>query len=255
MSANRAYGIGEVSDIVGVSTRTLRYYEEAGLLVPARTANGYRHYTPADLDRLQEILLLRHMGMSVAEIPSALSATEDERRRTLARHLETLRAERERLDTLIRTVENTIEHIDKGVPMDDKAKFEGMKRDLVEQNERTHGAEVRERWGDAAADEANRKMLNLSESEFERFQELGRAINESLEAAVSANTDPAGDEGERVYRLHREWLGFTWNFYTPEAHRGLAEMYVADERFTTYYDGNIAGCAAWLRDAITAHAR
>lgn len=95
MSANRAYGIGEVSDIVGVSTRTLRYYEEAGLLVPARTANGYRRYTPADLDRLQEILLLRHMGMSVAEIPSALSATEEGRRRTLARHLGTLRTERE----------------------------------------------------------------------------------------------------------------------------------------------------------------
>lgn len=95
MSSDKAYGIGEVSDIVGVSTRTLRYYEETGLLVPARTANGYRRYTPADLDRLQEILLLRHMGMSVAEIPRALSATEEERRRTLARHLGTLRAERE----------------------------------------------------------------------------------------------------------------------------------------------------------------
>lgn len=96
MSSDKAYGIGEVSDIVGVSTRTLRYYEEEGLLVPARTGSGYRRYTPADLDRLKEILLLRHMGMSVAEIPSALSATEEERRRTLARHLGTLRAERER---------------------------------------------------------------------------------------------------------------------------------------------------------------
>lgn len=255
MGSNKAYGIGEVSDIVGISTRTLRYYEETGLLAPARGANGYRRYTSADIDRLQEILLLRHMGMSLAEIPSALSATEEERLQMLARHLGALKAERERLDTLIRTVENTIEHIEKGVPMDDKAKFEGMKRDLAEQNERKHGAEVRERWGDTAADEANRKMLNLSEGEFERFQELGRAINESLEAAVSANADPTGDEGERIYRLHREWLGFTWNFYTPEAHRGLAEMYVADERFTTYYDGNVAGCAAWLRDAITAHAR
>lgn len=255
MGSNKAYGIGEVSDIVGISTRTLRYYEETGLLAPARGANGYRRYTSADIDRLQEILLLRHMGMSLAEIPSALSATEEERRQMLARHLGALKAERERLDTLIRTVERTIEHIEKGVPMDDKAKFEGMKRDLVEQNERTHGAEVRERWGDTAADEANRKLLNLSEGEFERFQELGRTINESLEAAVSANADPTGDEGERIYRLHREWLGFTWNFHTPEAHRGLAEMYVADERFTAYYDGNVAGCAAWLRDAITAHAR
>lgn len=255
MVRNKVYSIGEVSGIVGISTRTLRFYEETGLLAPARGANGYRRYTSEDIDRLQEILLLRHLGMGVAEIPSALSATEAGRRRALARHLETLKNERERLDTLIHTVECTIEHIEKGVPMDDKAKFEGMKRDLVEQNERAHGAEVRGRWGDAAADEANRKMLNLSEDEFERFQELGRAINATLEAAVSTGADPAGDEGERAYRLHREWLGFTWNFYTPEAHKGLAEMYVADERFTAYYDGNVAGCAAWLRDAITAHAR
>lgn len=255
MDPDNAYSIGEASDIVGVSTRTLRFYEESGLLAPERSANGYRLYTSADIDRLQEILLLRHMGMGVAEIPSALSATEEERKQALARHLGTLRVERNRLDTLIRTVERTIEHIEKGIPMDDKAKFEGMKRELVEHNEREYGAEVRERWGDTAAVEANRKMLNLSEGEFQRFQELGRDINETLEAAVNAGADPAGDEGERVYRLHREWLGFTWSFYTPEAHRGLAEMYVADERFTAHYDGNVAGCAAWLRDAIVEHAR
>ena len=139
--------------------------------------------------------------------------------------------------------------------MSDKAKFEGMKRGLIEDNEHEHGKEVRERWGDAAADEANRKMLNLSEGEFERFQELGRAINEALEAAVTAGADPTGEEGERICSMHREWLGFTWNFYTPEAHRGLTEMYVADERFTAYYDGNVAGCATWLHGATTAHAR
>ena len=172
MDLSKTYSIGEVSDIAGTSARTLRFYEETGLLVPTRSANGYRRYTPADLDRLQEILLLRHMGMSVADIPHALSATQQERQQALTRHLKTLKAERNRLDALIRTVESTIGHIEKGVPMDDKAKFEGMKRELVEQNEREHGAEVRDRWGDAAADEANRKMLNLSES---RVRALPRA--------------------------------------------------------------------------------
>lgn len=103
--------------------------------------------------------------------------------------------------------------------------------------------------------ETNDKMLNLNEGELERFQELGRAINETLEAVVSANVAPTGDEGEHIYRLHREWLGFTWNFYTPKAHMDLAEMYVAYERFTAHYDGNVVGCAAWLRDTIVAHAR
>ena len=79
MALSKTYSIGEVSDIAGTSARTLRFYEETGLLVPVRSANGYRRYTPADLDRLQEILLLRHMGMSVADIPHALSATQQER--------------------------------------------------------------------------------------------------------------------------------------------------------------------------------
>lgn len=139
--------------------------------------------------------------------------------------------------------------------MEDKAKFEGMKRDLVERSEREHGTEVRERWGDSAADAANRKMLNLSEAEFDRFQALAAQINTELESAVKAGLDPSGEAGQRIYQLHREWLGFTWNFYTPEAHRGLAEMYVADERFRSHYDGNVTGCAAWLRDAINAWAR
>ena len=139
--------------------------------------------------------------------------------------------------------------------MEDEAKFEGMKRDLVERSEREHGTEVRERWGDSAADAANRKMLNLSEAEFERFQALAAQINSDLESAVKAGLDPSDEAGQLIYQLHREWLGFTWSFYTPEAHRSLADMYVADERFRSYYDGNVTGCAAWLRDAINAWAR
>lgn len=139
--------------------------------------------------------------------------------------------------------------------MSNKANFEGLKERLVEDNEREHGAEARQRWGDEAVDASNRKMLGLNEKEFERFQELGAQINALLEQAVSTGFDPAGEAGARICDLHREWLGFTWNFYTPEAHRGLAEMYVANERFRSYYDGRVKGCAAWLRDAIIAHAR
>ncbi len=252
---SRTYSIGEVAAIAGVSTRTLRFYEEAGVLNPTREGNGYRSYSTEDLDRLQEILLLRHMGVGVRDMPLALSSNPDDRRDTLARHLATLESERERLDILIETVKETINHLERGLPMANKDKFKGMKQDLIAQNEKEHGVEARERWGDQAVDDSNRKMLNLSEEEFARFQELGTSINKTLENAVRNNLDPAGEEGERIYAMHREWLGFTWNFYTPEAHRGLAEMYVADERFTAYYDGNVAGCAAWLRDAIVAHAK
>ena len=72
------------------------------------------------------------------------------------------------------------------------------------------------------------------------------------QAAVAAGADPAGEEGRAIAQLHRQWLGYTWPSYSAPAHLGLAEMYVADERFTAYYDARRPGCAAFLRDAIAA---
>ena len=72
------------------------------------------------------------------------------------------------------------------------------------------------------------------------------------ENAVSQGLDPSGEEGRAIARLHREWLCFSWTKYTPQAHRGLAQMYTADPRFTAYYDRDQAGCAAFLKAAIEA---
>lgn len=252
--ANRRYSIGDVSRISGVSARALRLYEQAGLLEPARLENGYRSYSEADINRLQEILLLRRAGVAVADILPLLSGSAHERESFLKCHLEQLKQERRELDRLINTVEKTLEFQMKGTPMTDEEKFEGMKRSLVDENERAYGAEVRERYGDATIEESNRKMLGLTQGQFARFRDLDSQIVEELERAVCDGVDPLGEAGERMYEMHREWLGFTWGFYTPEAHCGLSEGYVADDRFRAYYDRNVEGCAEWLRDAICAHA-
>ncbi|MDO4437204.1 MAG: TipAS antibiotic-recognition domain-containing protein [Coriobacteriaceae bacterium] len=135
-----------------------------------------------------------------------------------------------------------------------KKTFESVKRELIDASERQYGAEVREKYGDFAVDESNRKMMGLTEEQFARFQELGNQINAVIERAVADGIDPLGEEGARVCAMHREWLEFTWPQYLPEMHRGLADGYVADERFRAYYDARIEGCAQWLRDAIVAHA-
>lgn len=139
--------------------------------------------------------------------------------------------------------------------MADDEKFEGFKRDLVEANEKRHGAEVRGRYGDDAVDESNRKMLKMSKQEYGDFRALEEQIRSELERAVDAGDDPAGETGERICGMHRAWLGFTWPSYSAEAHRALAESYVADDRFRSNYDRSVEGCAAWLRDAVAAHAR
>lgn len=253
---NRSYTIGELAELSGVSVRALRFYEEAGLLAPERDAqNGYRRYGHADVDRLQEILLLRRLGVAVRDIAPLLSASTGERRALLAQHLDALRDERRRLDGLIATVKRSLAELEGGATMADREKFEGFKRKLVDENERQYGAEVRECYGDAAAEESNRRMMGMSEADYTAWQELDAEIRDALAAAVRAGEDPVGPEGTRICDLHRRWLGFTWPTYSAEAHRDLAESYVADERFVAYYDREVPGCTAWLRDAVLAHAR
>ena len=75
-----------------------------------------------------------------------------------------------------------------------------------------------------------------------------------LEQAVLSQAAPEGDTGKRLVELHRQWLSYTWSSYSPAAHKGLAQIYVCDERFTAYYDRNVPGCALFLRDAIITHA-
>jgi hypothetical protein len=86
------------------------------------------------------------------------------------------------------------------------------------------------------------------------MQRLAEEIIASLVKAVGKEK-PEGPEGQRIAELHRQWLSFTWPTYSKEAHANLAEMYVADERFTAYYDQHREGAAQFLRDAIAAYAK
>lgn len=251
----KTYSIGELAALSGVSVRTLRFYEEAGLLCPKRDPqNGYRIYGSVDVDRLQEILLLRRLGIPVRDVASLLSTSEDERRIALTQHLKALREERDQLNALITTVEHTLNAMRGEAMITDKEKFDGLKRELIENNEKRYGLEMRNRFGEDAVDKSNRKMLNMSEKDYAAWQELDAEIRDALVAAVQDGTDPVGPEGERVYNLHRRWLYYTWPSYTTEAHKALAESYVTDKRFTAYYDRAVSGCVVWLRDAVTAHA-
>ncbi len=106
------------------------------------------------------------------------------------------------------------------ITMRDSDTFEGLKQSFVEENERRYGAEARERYGAAAVEESNRRMLGMSEHDYEAWRGLEEEIRVALEAAVHGGTDPAGTEGARICDLHRRWLSYTWPAYSAEAHRG-----------------------------------
>ena len=159
------------------------------------------------------------------------------------------------MDRLIRSVEKSNLHEKGKNEMSNKEKFEAFKKDLVRENEEKYGAEVRQKYGDKQADESNARMMKLTKEQYDAMQKLSAEILDGLQKAVMEKLDPAGEEGQRLAKLHKEWLSFTWNHYSKEAHMGLAQMYVDDERFTAYYDTKVKGCAVFLRDAVKAFAQ
>ncbi|WP_295762256.1 MerR family transcriptional regulator [uncultured Oscillibacter sp.] len=248
------YTVKALAELAGVTPRTLRWYDRQGLLKPGRTTEaGYRLYGPEEVDRLQTIRFYRELGLGLASIRELMDAPGFDRLAALQSHLAELESRRERLDALILTVRKTIEEAEGGTRMSDKEKFEAFKRRAVEANEAKYGREVRERYGSQEADRSNEKFLSLTEEEHARWEALEEEILTALSAAVRAGEAPAGPEGRRIAGLHRRWLSYTWETYTPQAHRGLGELYTADERFTAYYDREVPGCAAFLRDAIRAY--
>lgn len=245
------YTVHELAKLSGCTVRALHHYDEQGLVRAQRDANGYRRYGSAEVDRLQQVLLYREADMSLTAIKRLLDDPEFDAREALLGHLRELHSRRERLDGLVASVESTLAGMEGGVPMSDTQKFEAFKKDMVDRNERTYGAEVRERWGDEAADASNAKVAGMTEEAWRHAQELQRRIAEALRAGMEAG-DPTGAAGQLAADLHRQWLCAFWKdgAYSKQAHVGLAEMYVADDRFKAYYEAIAPGAAEFLRDAI-----
>lgn len=244
------YSIQRLSNLAGISTRTLRYYNEIGLLNPSRiSSSGYRIYGEIEVKKLQQILFYKELGVSLHEIKDIINNPKFNIAEALESHHEKLMEERQRLDLLIKNVEKTIANTKGEIEMADKEKFNGFKKDLIEKNEKKYGKEVRDKYGDDTVNKSNKKFANISKEDFDKFNLLAEEINTKLLDAMDTN-DASSELSQEVAKLHKEWLCFTWPKYSKEAHAGLAEMYVADERFTAYYDKLRPGATKFLRDVI-----
>lgn len=244
------YSINQLAKMAGVTTRTLRHYDQIGLLAPARVASsGYRIYTSEQADRLQQILFYRAAGMELAQIGRILDDAGFDAQQAMQQHLERLLAQRAGLDALIQTARKSLQYTKGETEMNDTEKFEGFKQKMVHENEEKYGAEVREKYGDATVDASNARMLNMSKAQYDSFVALGEELNETLRQAA-AQGDAAGEKAQRAADLHKQWLQYTWPHYSADAHWGLAQMYVEDERFAAYYETIAPGGAAFLRDAL-----
>ena len=245
------YSIRELAQLSGLSTRTLRWYDEIGLLKPARVAgSGYRYYGPAQVDRLQHILTYRALGLQLARIRECLDDPSFDRLAALRQHRKELQDRKARLELLIQSVEETIGCEERKETMNDERKFAAFKERLVAENEAAYGQETRQRYGDAAVDGANAGLLGMTREQYEAWTALDAELRRRLEDAVREGLSPDSETGRELCALHRRWLAATDRHLNAAKHKGIAELYVMDERFTAYYDRTVPGCAGFLRDAV-----
>lgn len=244
------YTIKKLGQLAGVSTRTLRYYDEVGILKPARiNSSGYRIYGQKEIDLLQQILFYRALEVDLDTIKKVVTAPDFNGIHALNEHHDKLLEKRKQLDRLIANVEKTIASTEGRIVMGNQEKFEGFKQGIVEENEKRYGEEVRAKYGNEAADKSNRKVLNMTQEEYEKAERLSIEIKTTLAEAFRTG-DPSSELAQKAVDLHRQWLCLYWDEYTKEAHVGLGNMYVDDERFRAYYDEETPGTAAFFRDAI-----
>lgn len=247
------YLIGELADLANITTRTIRFYEEKGLLYPhGYSDSGYRLYSDKEVDRLQKILLFREFGMPIKEIKKLMTSKTYSSLDSLNKHVAYLEDEKLRLEKIICMVKKTIAYEKGESTMTNDEKFEAFKKDMIQKNEKTYGEEARKKYGDEEVDTSNEKVMQMSEKDMNTWQKLSKDIENALISVANVN-DVTGVEGKNLVNLHQAWIKMAWSTYTQEAHVNLANSYLEDERFKIFYDNIISNGTQYLVDAIKYH--
>ncbi|MBD0746136.1 MerR family transcriptional regulator [Streptomyces sp. CBMA152] len=247
-----AWSIADVARMSGVTSRTLRHYDEIGLLPPAWIgSNGHRYYEEADLLRLQQILLMRELDLGLREIAAVLDSQAD-RVAVLREHHERLLAERDRLATLARTVGRTITELEEAKEKNSMTKI-NRPENLFEGFDHTrHDPEARERWPEHY-EQSRRTIETMTPEDMERWQREVTAQMIRMAEFMAAGTPPTDPAVQSEVHTHYQGI---CHFWTPNAaaYQGLAQTYVDDPRFRTNFDKVAEGLAEYQRDAMAAYA-
>lgn len=248
------YSIQQLAKISGVSSRTLRYYDEFALLKPKRvSSNGYRIYGKAEVDQLQQILFYKSLGFSLDEIKAALFEKNFSMVVALEQQRQLLQTKRQAIDDLLATVEKTLRYQKGEEDMTDTEKFAAFKKAKVLENEEKYGAEIRQKYGEKTIGASNKKYLQMTEADVEQMKKEEEELFASL-LIVQETGDYEGKAAKKAYEAHRSWLTHSWPTYSKEAHLGLVQMYLADERFKAYYDAHGKGMTETLAKVVETQA-
>jgi DNA-binding transcriptional MerR regulator len=250
------WSIQEIARIANTTSRTLRHYDEVGLVLPTRVGdNGYRYYDRAALVRLQRVLMLREMGLGIPAIAEMLADQADDVT-ALKSHLVWLRESRDRIDRQMASVQKTIDQLTgkeqimaRDMP---HAMFDGFDHTVYKQ-------EVEEKWGREAYVKGDSWWRDKTDAEKAEWKAALAALQSDWAEAAASGADPAGDVAQALAQRQFDNLagipgtpGYSTGGPTKQYFIGLGELYVDDDRFAKNYGG--AENAAFVRDAMRVYA-
>jgi DNA-binding transcriptional MerR regulator len=239
-----AYTIKEIADLAGVTTRTLRYYDEIGLLSPSATGdNGYRYYDQNSLLRLQQILFFRELDVPLKDIQLIISRPDFYLLDALEKHRSSLQSRARRLEVLIHTIDQTIATIKGGPKMTPEEYFEGF-------DETQYEDEARERWGDTPQyAESQRKWSSYSKEQKEAIKDEGGLLTVRM-VGEDPNASPDDPDVQAAIGEYHAYINKYFYTCDLECLRALADMWVEDPSFAINYERIREGGAAFVRQAV-----
>jgi DNA-binding transcriptional MerR regulator len=247
------YTVGTVARLAGTSVRSLHHYDRIGLLTPGeRNAAGYRLYSRADLKRLQQILFYRALGFTLDDIGAILADPAQDARAHLRRQHRLLREQVSRGQQMLAAIEKELEAGQMGIALTPEEQLEVFGTDKVSGE---WAQEAGQRWGDTEAwAQSQRRAAAYTKQDWLGIRAEATGINQefldAMRAGIPADDPRAADLAER----HRQHISRWFYDCAYDMHRGLAEMYLADERFGQNYDDMAPGLARYVHDAMLANA-
>ncbi len=248
--------VGEVARLTRLSVRTLHHYDDIGLLKPGgRSEAGYRLYTPADLARLWRVLSYRELGFPLAGIARMLDAPPGGEVAALRTQVALLRERARRAEATLQAALTYLQAAERGEDVPPMTKDE-LKELFDGFDPAEHEAEARGRWGETDAyRQSAARTGRYGRADWEAVRAEMDALSARYLTLMRADTPPDSPQARAVAADHHAHISARYYDASPEMMCGLAQMWVADERFRRNIDRAGEGLAAYQSAAVLAWAQ
>lgn len=230
-----SYTVQKLAELSGVTVRTLHHYDDIGLLKPAYYgSNNYRYYEEEQLLTLQQILFYRELGMPLDDIKRILEAGDFNKLNSLKSHRKTLNEELDRIKTMIKTIEKTINHLEGKTKMKDEELFFGLDSPKQKKYEK-HLIEQ----GVCTEVEIKAHREKAKSMDWDTIKKGWDKLFKDYTDAIQRNLSAASPETQKIVRKHFEHLNTFFNVNSKEMFVGLTQQYRShpdwDKMFHKYH--------------------